>query len=143
LGTEEEPLVDSGQEFQRGFIYSGQHRINDPNVYCWGSEFSMRDVEKLMNLPDFIKPDLYEVPTDSAEYDAYLELLAGSQDQRNYLKSQGLTLVEIFWKHEVMLRFPFFRPILDAFGDNDRIIIALWSAFPLPSAQPNIVYQFP
>lgn len=143
IGTDGSVLIDSGDEFQRGFIFSGQHRITEPNVYCWGSEFSMRDVEKLMNMPDFIKPDLYNVPTDSAEYEDYLLQLAGSQEQRRHFQSQGLTLVEIFWKHDLMLRFPFFRPILDAFGDNDRIVIALWSAFPLPSAQPNIIYQLP
>lgn len=142
---------DTDPEFQRGFVYTGQHRVEDPNVFCFGSEFSVADVEELINLPGFITPDLYEPTPDqfsgepgaAQTYDKYYADLVQSQKERVFFKNHGLTLVEIFWRHTVVLRFPLFRPILDAFGDNDNIVISLWSAFPLPQVQPNIIYQLP
>ncbi len=110
-----------GMEYQRGFVWLGQHQVESEDVLCWGSEWNIAEVEALFNLPGFIDQD----------------------EEREFLTSQGITLVELFWKHDLILNFPIFRPILNAFGDNDRIIIAVWSAFPLPTVEPNIIYQFP
>ena len=139
------PLADSGPEFQRGFSTTGQHRIDDPNVFCYGSEFSIADVEELINMPGFIQPNLYDPPSDdklSAEYQAWLVDVYASQDERAFFEPQGMTLVEIFWQHDLLLNFALFRPLQRAYGEGD-IVIALWSAFPLPSAAPNILYQLP
>ena len=141
-----ESLSDDGDEFQRGFAFTGQHRIDDPDVFCFGSEFGIRDVEELINLPGFIEPNIYDPPTedrDSAEYQTWLDNeVYPSQDERAFFESQGMTLVEIFWQHQLLLNFALFRPLQEAYGDGD-IVIALWSAFPLPSAAPNIIYQLP
>ena len=138
-------LADNTPEYQRGFSFAGQHRIDDPNVFCYGSEFSVADVEKLINMPGFITPDLYNAPdqgTNPVGYAAWVSDVYDSQDERAFFEPQGMTVVEIFWEHDMLLNFGFFRPLKEAYGDGD-IVIALWSAFPLPSAAPNILYQLP
>jgi hypothetical protein len=82
-----------------------------------GSQFTIARIEELVNLPNF---DL-------------------TSDQREFLPTQGLVLVEIFWQHELFLAFPAFSPLLDALGE--RTTISAWAAFPAPGAEPNI--QFP
>lgn len=172
--------ADTGIEFQRGYSFTGQHRIDDPDVFCYGSEFSIADVEMLVNMPGFIQPDIFHPPynpynyalnsgeyqdwLDSDEYQAWhnsddpdkyfgwLQTPEGeqwvddevysSQDERAFFAPQGMTLVEVFWEHRFLLNFPLFRPLQQAYGDGD-IVIALWSAFPLPSSAPNIIYQLP
>jgi hypothetical protein len=170
-------LADTGNEFQRGYSFTGQHRIDDPNVFCYGSEFSIADVETLVNMPGFIQPDILHPPYNPYNYalgssqyqewlvsdeyhawhnsDAYHDWLDipagkqwvddevyGTQDERAFFRSQGMTLVEVFWEHDMLLNFGFFRPLKEAYGDGD-IVIALWSAFPLPSVSPSIIYQLP
>ncbi len=138
-------LADDNPEYQRGYSFTGQHRISDPNVFCYGSEFSVADIERLINMPGFIEPDLYDPPdsvSDPLAYDAWVQAVYDSQDERAFFAPQGMTLVEVFWEHDMLLNFGFFRPLKEAYGDGD-IVIALWSAFPLPSAAPNILYQLP
>ncbi len=135
---------DTDAEFQRGFVYLGQHRVDDPSVYCYGSEFTMREVEVLLNMPRFIQPDLYDPPPGNPgdpDYNDWVEEVYDSQDDRLYFEPQGLTLVEVFWEHSLLLDFPLFRPLQEAY--DDAMIISLWSAFPLPTAAPNITYQLP
>lgn len=147
---EDESLADlmtgGNGEFQRGFSLTGQHKVNDPDLFCFGSEFSVADVEALINMPGFIEPDLYDPPADdsSAEYLAWEDAVYASQNERMFFEPQGMTLVEVFWQHELLLNFPLFRPFQEAYGDGEgTIVIALWSAFPLPSIAPNFTYQLP
>ena len=138
-------LADNGPEYQRGFAFTGQHRIDDPNVFCFGSEFNIAEVEKLLNMPGFISPDLYNAPDESTNpggYAIWKSDVYASQDERAFFEPQGMTLVEVFWEHDMLLNFGFFTPLKEAYGDGD-IVIALWSAFPLPSVAPNILYQLP
>jgi len=138
-------LADDNPEYQRGYSFTGQHRISDPNLFCYGSEFSVADIERLINMPGFIEPDLYNSPDPIAEplaYDAWVQSVYDTQDERDFFAPQGMTLVEVFWEHDMLLNFGFFTPLKEAYGDGD-IVIALWSAFPLPSAAPNILYQLP
>lgn len=137
--------ADDNPEYQRGYSFTGQHRVSDPNLFCYGSEFSVDDIERLINMPGFIEPDLYDAPDSVSEplaYDAWVQAVYDSQDEREFFAPQGMTLVEVFWEHDMLLNFGFFRPLKEAYGDGD-IVIALWSAFPLPSAAPNILYQLP
>lgn len=118
-------------EAQRGFVWTAQHRIrrtdvSDNELVCWGSEWDNEEVQTLFNLPSFVANEPVTYPW---------------QAQRAYLPSQGVILVELFWMHELLLDFPFMRPIVTFFGDSDNITISVWAAFPVPPAEPNIVYD--
>lgn len=98
-------------EKQVGYVWLGQHVI--PGTRCIGSEWTIADVERLVNLPN------YNLSSD---------------DERRLLPSQGLVLVEMYWQHELLLKFPLFNPVYSLLGD--RTILYVWSAFPLPSTEP-------
>lgn len=145
--TDEEgnSLADAQPEIQRGWALTGQHKVSDPNLFCYGSEFSIQDVQELINMPGFITPNIWDPPTDDVfapEYEDWLDEVYESQSRREFFEPQGMTLVEIFWEHQLLLDFPLARPLQEAYGEGD-IVIALWSAFPLPSIAPNITYQLP
>lgn len=134
-GNIEVPFIDNtdyGPEFQRGFVWTGQHRVqNEMDIECFGSEWDIEDVERLMNLPEFIND--------------------GNQERLRWLPSQGVVIVEIFWQHHLMLAEPgpdanVAMPIWSAaYGlfatAPENEVIYVWAAFPAPSAQPNIVYE--
>jgi hypothetical protein len=123
-----EPLPPGRQppakpERQRGFVFVGQHAISE--VFnpvtgaknCYGSEWSIDEVQNLMNLPGF-------------------SLLS---DQRAHLPNQGMVLVELFWKHELLLKNPVFNPVWTILGDNTNV--SVWAAFPLPATEPRITFN--
>lgn len=117
---------DTGKEFQRGFAWFGQHRITEDewnpdaeNMDCIGSQFTIDRVQSLMNLPGF---DL-------------------NNEQREFLPTQGMVLVEMYWRHDLFLAFPLFSPIYDMLGE--RTTISAWAAFPAPGAEPNISFIAP
>lgn len=121
---------DTNQERQRGFSYTGQHviggtRTNPVNATCLGSEWSIDRVEQLMNLANFN---------------------LANQNQRSGLPSQGLVLVEMFWRHGLLLRNPVFNPVFSLLNDDlaatlgPGSTISVWAAFPLPSTEPRILY---
>jgi len=123
---------DSGPERQRGFAWTGQHVIqNDAGIECYGSEWDIDTVERLMNLPGFIDDD------------------ANAQERLQYLPSQGIVIVEIFWQHSLLLAnasgsaaFPIWSAAYGLFSSSpDAEVIYVWAAFPAPSAQPNILYK--
>lgn len=126
-GYDEEP------EYQRGFVWFGQHIVESEDTICWGSEWSDDEVVELMNLPHFLDVDC------AAEADPS-KCNSDKAARRELLPSQGMTLVEIFWEHDMLLDFPFFT-VWSGFGDLDVIVISTWSAFPLPSVEPNIIYR--
>lgn len=100
-------------EKQVGFAWYGHHWVEGTG--CIGSEFTLAEVEALVNLPG------YEMT---------------NEQRRSDLPFQGLVLVEIFWQHDMLLKFPLFNPVLDAFGDETPTI-AVWAAFPMPSVEPS------
>jgi len=113
---------DAGNELERGFSWTGHHLV-DGNPNCLGSEWSIERVEALMNLPAFLNdPDA---------------VVLG--DQRQFVPNQGMVLVEMFWRHELLLKIPVLSPVMDVLGP--RSTISVWAAFPLQSTEPNITFD--
>jgi hypothetical protein len=107
--------TDGLAEKQIGFALFGNHRID--NTYCIGSEWTMKEIQDLMNL---------------ATYDQTTDILSSAP-------SQGVVLAEIFWQHEMLLKLPVLSPVYTAVGDeNGLMVINIWAAFPLSSVEPHI-----
>lgn len=125
---------DAGTERQRGFVFSGQHvigstRSNPVASQCYGSEWTIDRVERLMNVSGF----------------TFLNSATVNKAQRAGLPSEGLVLVEMFWQHELLLRNPVFNPVFNILNDptnpnNGGTLISVWAAFPLPTIEPRIKY---
>ncbi len=110
-------------ERQRGFSLTGQQYITTlPG--CVGSEWSMADVQRLMNLPQFG----LSIATDPDKI-----------TERQRLPSQGIVLVEMFWEHELLLKNPVFNPVFTVIGE-ERTTVTVWSVFPVPAVEPRIKY---
>jgi hypothetical protein len=112
--------LDSGTpETQRGFGWIGAHKITDTN--CFGSEWDLKEVEDLINLNSY-----------------GLDL-----DQRRYVPSQGIVLVEMWWKHETLSQFiglaPVISPVFAILGTDT--VVSVWAAFPLPQVEPRIEFD--
>ncbi len=108
---------DGGSETQRGFDLTGRHVISNSGGACYGSEWSIGQVQDLVNLPNF-------------------SLI--KTEERARLASQGMVLVEMFWRHYLLLKNPVFNPVFTILGD--QTIISVWSAFPVPAAEPRIKF---
>ncbi|MBE2267141.1 MAG: pilus assembly protein [Anaerolinea sp.] len=110
-------------EKQVGFVLFGNHRI--AGTGCVGSEWTMNQVEAVVNL--------------SAAYD-----MTGTDAEtiiaRRMIPGQGIILVEIFWQHRLLLNLPVLAPVYTALG-SDRTTISVWAAFPLPAAEPFILFD--
>ncbi|MGQ9887788.1 MAG: TadE/TadG family type IV pilus assembly protein [Aggregatilineales bacterium] len=110
---------DTMPERQRGFVWYGRHSI--PNSGCIGSEWSLKDVERLINSQAFSQ---------------------GDTRTRSVIPSQGLVLVEVFWRHETLSQFvglaPLISPVFSILGNDTTI--AAWAAFPLSSVEPRIKF---
>lgn len=116
LGGFDTRLVDiTLAEKQVGFAWFGHHRI--PGTACTGSEWTMAEIEQLVNLPN------YEMTND---------------ERRDRMPSQGLVMVEMYWQHDLLLRIPIFAPVFTILGDDTTIYV--WAAFPLPSTEPYIIF---
>lgn len=114
----------SAAEKQVGFSLFGNHKI--PNTRCVGSEWTIADIERLMNIPTF------DIPVDSNPDN----ILA-----RSLMPGQGVALVEMYWEHTMLLQIPVLSPVFTAVGNADgKMIIYVWAAFPLPSVEPFIVF---
>lgn len=106
---------DTAREIQRGFAYLGQHRVSD-NSDCFGSEWTVQEVEALMNLRVGVSGTTFGI----------------TGTQRQYIPNSGMVLVEVFWQHNTLLDLPVFSFI----GDN--ILVQVWAAFPVPAVEPTI-----
>ncbi|MCC6612154.1 MAG: pilus assembly protein [Anaerolineae bacterium] len=104
----------STAEKQVGFAMFGQHWI--PGTGCTGSNWKVSDIERLINLPNYQLTD---------------------EQRRSQLPFQGLILVEIYWEHEMLLKFPVFNPVVSAFSGDETPTISVWAVFPMPSVEPN------
>ena len=110
--------VQADAEKQVGFSLFGNHKI--PGTFCVGSNFTIEQVETMMNLTN------YDLDTNV---------------RKDYLPSQGLVLVEIYWEHEMLLKIPVLSPVYTVVGNADgKMIINVWSAFPLGSVEPHIIF---
>lgn len=112
---------DEGAEVQRGFAWTGNHVLTeDPN--CYGSEWSIQEMEELFNL--------YEFQLDNPE-------------ELKWLPNQGVVLVEVFWEHTLLLDIPGFSYVYTILGGGDnRATISVWAAFPAPAADPGDKIRF-
>jgi hypothetical protein len=117
------------REKQVGFVWFGQHRIEieqaDGRVrrtLCLGSQWSIADVEALINLTGY-------VPTSAP-------------NDRGFMPGTGLVLVELHWQHEMLLKLPVFNPVFNLMSpDGQPPTIYVWAAFPLPSTDPSIQFR--
>lgn len=135
----------SDRERQRGFVVYGQHKVEPVTVEyadgssqtfdldCYGSEWSIYQIEERMTVPDFELTASDDLCRDSVCLDT-------STDNQQYLPNQGIVVVEIWWQHHLLLNLPVFSPVMTALGD-DQTTIYVWSAFPVPSVEPNIQYR--
>ncbi len=110
-------LMDNGGlsvDGQRGFAYTGRW-LNRSG--CFGSEFSIRDIEAIINLRGIglDTEEMGQLPT-----------------------SQAFALVEVAWNHQLLLNFPGFSPVFDILGGEGGAYIFVWAAFPVPSAEFNM-----
>ncbi|NJL56180.1 hypothetical protein HC928_14105 [bacterium] len=141
---------DTTPEQQRGWSFTGQ-RVVDPVdgggtpvvLDCYGSDWTVYDIQELMQVPGF-QMSADEVSDERAGGNPLFGQLEDGSDEDlgRYLPSQGLILVEIYWEHDLLLDLPVFSPILEALGD-DSTVLYVWSAFPVPAAEPNIQYHAP
>jgi hypothetical protein len=109
-------------EAQRGFAWTGQHKLAASKNKCIGSEWDIQRVQQLMNLPSFT----LLAPAKST-----------TPDERAKLASQGMVLVEIFWQHKLLLPNPVFNPVFVAIG-TQQTTVSVWAAFPVPAVEPRI-----
>lgn len=128
--------LDSGTEKAVGFSWTGQRQIEDDDrqrIDCWGSSWTLEDVQALVNLPNFI-------PDGSTD----------EEERKAYLPSLGIAIVEIYWQHTLLLEsFPLlssqYSPVYQAMGGDDPLstadVIYAWAAFPAPSAEPRLVFK--
>ncbi len=109
------PAYPADPERQVGYVYYGQHEI--PGTTCMGSEFTVAQIENLFNLNNF----------------------SLDNSTRAYMPSAGVTLVEIYWQHTLLLRFPAFSPLFRMLGN--QTVLHVWAAFPTPSIEPRIRFE--
>ena len=114
-------------ENQRGYMWNGQHLVSG-TTNCFGSEWSTKRVEQLINLQGFNLQD------GSAYWD--------NGDLRTYVPSQGIILVEMHWRHETLSQYvglgAALSPVFAILGEE--VTMSVWSAFPLPTVEPRIKF---
>jgi hypothetical protein len=116
---EDDIITYNSLEKHVGFVWYGNHVIEGTS--CIGSEWSLREIEDLVNLESF----------------------AATVEQRRRLPNQGIVLVEFFWEHEMLLQIPVLSPVFEAFSRDGRPDLELWAMFPLPSVEPYVDYKDP
>lgn len=100
----------------RGFSFTGKWP-RGADGGCIGSEWSVSRMERLVNLRD----------------------ANVTVNEMGFLPDrQGVALVEMFWRHELLIDLPFFGSIFRMFGasggpDDDSGYIRVWAAFPISS----------
>jgi hypothetical protein len=124
--------------------------------YCYGSDWTVYDVQELMYGRGFrmTEAEIDEMRNDPRSDDYFgrecPEVGEGQPpppseqceevDIAKFHADQGLVLVEIYWRHRLLLDLPVFSPVFNVFG-TDTTIIYVWSAFPMPAMVPNIRYN--
>ncbi|PJF29120.1 MAG: hypothetical protein CUN52_09995 [Phototrophicales bacterium] len=139
-------------EIVRGFAYTGYHRVQrqitqSGTTYeslCFGSEFSVNDIQQLLKNNRFLltPAEIADARTSDPDFACVDDGAGGcaNDDVRRFMADQGIVLVEVFWQHRLLLDIPVFSPIYNFLG-NERTTIYVWSAFPAPSAVPNLRFN--
>jgi hypothetical protein len=109
------PPIPGDPERQVGYVFFGNHEI--PSTTCIGSEFTVANIESLFNLSN----------------------MGLNNSTRAYMPSYGVTLVEIYWQHKLLLQFPAFSPFFRMLGNQTTLHV--WAAFPTPSIEPRIRFD--
>ncbi len=140
------------QEMVRGFSLTGYHKVNRTldiagtsyNSLCFGSEFSVQDMQNLLRNNRFFlsQQEIDAIRTTNPSFNCVDDGSGGcaEDDIRRYMANQGIVLVEIFWQHRLLLDIPIFSPVYNFLG-SERTTISVWSAFPAPSAVPNLKFN--
>jgi TadE-like protein len=99
---------NSDSQGVRGFVFTG-NALNDDGSGCYGSKFTVQDIERHMNLSD--SAFNREVPNG------------------------GLVIVEVFWQHHPL----FLGPLFQGFTGNrfNDPVLWIWGWFPVPSTEPT------
>lgn len=120
-----------GAEKNIGFSWTGQWRYVDDSgtrTECLGSQWTIEDVEERANLESFLV----------------------TEEDRSYLPSVGLVLVEVFWEHHLIFEdFPAmsaeWSPLYQILGGGDPAsvndVIRTWALFPAPAVEPRLVFK--
>jgi hypothetical protein len=105
-------ILDAGvandNQFVRGYVFTGNHHIFDSPT-CYGSEFSVQDIENRLNLAD-----------------------TGNNFNKSAPNS-GLVIVEIFWQYHPLFFGPLFRGF-NGSRSNDPVM-HVWSFYPIPAVE--------
>jgi len=119
--------ADAIDERQRGWMLLGQREIEDANgqrTGCFGSAWSVDRVQQELNMNAFLQ----------------------DETERRFLPSQGLVLVEIYWRHEMLFDTMPYSPLVELWAgdpadpEDSRGVIQVWAFFPSPSVEPNIQF---
>ncbi len=125
---------------QRGFVLTGRwaHDVLDSGgnlSQCFGSEWNLHRLEALVNLqgiPDTANPG---------------STIIREEDLNRLPERQGLVLVEIFWRHDLLLDLPFYGEIFRMMGsggpgdDGNNTYIDVWAAFPVSTVTFDLEYD--
>ena len=123
--TSDDTWIIGNIEKQVGFSWYGNHIITD--TACIGSEFTIEEVESILNLTNYA-----------------IDSIDGNADEiaeRRFLPSAGVALVEMHWEHEMLLKIPVLSPVFEAFDRDGQPDLSLWAMFPLPSVEPYIEFD--
>jgi len=145
---------DETPEMQRGFNYTGYRRVEqiekfadaggdefDAELFCYGSDWSVYDVQELLKSRQFrLSQSELQQMRDEVDPNFGLDSEGRPIDTGQFLPSQGLILVEIYWRHQLLMDIPVFSPVFQALGSS-RTTIYVWSAFPVPAATPDLSYN--
>ncbi len=132
-------LFDSGASSatdnnHRGFSLTGRWLQNAGGEDCYGSEWNIDRIEALVNLRG--------VDSDG---DGDLEILEADIDR--VPDRQGIVLVEIFWRHDLLLDLPLYGNIFRMFGsgnptlDDDSTYLNVWAAFPISTVNLDLEFD--
>ncbi len=96
----------TGNQMVRGFVFTG--KAKDDNNFCYGSSFTVQDIEQRLNLDANFNKD---VP------------------------NSAVVIVEFFWQHHPLFFGPLFQGFTG--NPTNDPILHVWSWFPVTSAEPT------
>lgn len=107
--------IINADQLVRGYTFGGRHRTNNG---CWGSEFTVTEVEELLNR---------RFPAGKTS-DPNSTVLAGAAQQG------GLVIVELHWQYHPWFVGLIFQPL----GWRNDPILYIYQMFTVSSAEPTV-----
>jgi hypothetical protein len=107
------PKIETASQGVRGYVFTG--RAYNASENCYGSAFTVQEVEKRLNLSGGTFN-----PTAA---------------------NGGIVIIEVFWQHHP----PVFGPLFQGFTGNraDDPVLHVWAWFPVPNAEPTPTPKIP